>query len=90
MSAQPTRGELAAELSPEEHLIRAVFCLARRDLRSKNAQTRDAAEAFFRGHLGSLRLWCELAGLEITVVQRNALSGPEKGNASALRKERMV
>jgi hypothetical protein len=72
MSAQPTRGGLTAELSPEEHLIRAVFSLAHRDLRSTNAQTRAEAEAFFRGHLNSLRLWCELAGLDITVVQRKA------------------
>jgi hypothetical protein len=72
MFVHPTRGDLAAELSPEQQLIRAVFSLAYRDLHSKSGHHRSEAEAFFRGHLNSLRVWCDLAGLDIAVVQRKA------------------
>jgi hypothetical protein len=72
MLTQPTRGEASEELNPEEQLIRAVFALAYRDLHSKSGHHRSEAEAFFRGHLNSLRVWCDLAGLDIAVVQRKA------------------
>ena len=52
------------DLPPELQLVAAVFRRADMDLGSTNAQYRAEAEAWFRGHRGSLRLWCDLVGVE--------------------------
>lgn len=58
------------EMLPELKLVVAVFRRARSDLRSTNAQLRGEARAWFSGHRGSLRLWCELVGVEPERIRR--------------------
>jgi hypothetical protein len=63
------------ELSGEHKLGVAVLRLAMRDLSDPSPKIRAPALAFWRGHKGSMRLWCDTLDLDAGTIQRWVMSG---------------